>query len=237
MDKEELRERYEASGDERFYEQAKLLYEQAMENSPGDPVLLTDYGFLRESHGRAAIRAAAGCYERAIGASPGLDKAHWQLIGALAALRDLDTVRWRYERQIAAAPGDIRGYRFLSAACLRAGDYEKAATTISAGLTIAPEDPGLTELQGDLHAATGHPGDALASWRRAFALATDDDGISMRFSAAFLLERQGQPAEAAGEWRFIIGWMEQHGDAIHLDWPRQELRRLEALQEGLAPQQ
>jgi tetratricopeptide (TPR) repeat protein len=227
MDKEELRERYEASGDERFYERARPLYEQALEESPGDPLLLTDYGFLQECHGRAAIRAAATCYQRAIDANPALDKPHWQLIGALGALGDLDTVLPRYEQQVTAAPGDPRGYRFLSAACLRAGDYDKAASTISAGLQIAPDDPALTEQQGDLYAATGRPGDALASWRRAFALAPDDYGISMRFSAAFLLERQGELAGAAGEWRFIIGWMERHGETIHLDWPRQELRRLE----------
>jgi tetratricopeptide (TPR) repeat protein len=228
MDKEELRERYEASGDERFYEQAKPLYEQALEESPDDPALLTDYGFLQGSHGRAAIRAAARCYQRAIDADQALDKAHWQLIGALAALGDLDTVLPRYEQQVAAAPGDPRGYRFLSAASLRAGDYDKAAATISAGLQIAPDDPALTEQQGDLYAATGRPGDALASWGRAFALAPEDYGISMRFSAAFLLERQGRLAEAAGEWRFIIGWMEERGETIHLNWPRSELHRLEA---------
>ena len=227
MDKEELRERYEASGDERFYDQARPLYEQALEESPGDPILLTDYGFLQESHGRAAIRAAAGCYQRAIDADPALDKPYWQLIGALAALGDLDTVLPRYEQQVTAAPGDPRGYRFLSAACLRAGDYEKAASTISAGLRIAPDDPALTEQQGDLYAATGRPGDALASWRRAFDLAPDDYGISMRFSAAFLLERQGELADAAGEWRFIIDWMQRHGETVQLEWPRQELRRLE----------
>jgi tetratricopeptide (TPR) repeat protein len=232
MDKEELRERYEASGDERFYEQARPLYEQALAESPADPALLTDYGFLQESHGRVAIRTAARCYQRAIDADPAMDKPHWQLIGALAALRDLDTVLPRYEQQVAAAPGDPRGYRFLSAAWLRAGDYDKAATTISAGLQVAPDDPALTEQQGDLYAATGRPDEALASWRRAFALATEADGISMRFSAAFLLERLGRLAEAAAEWRFIVGWMEERGETVHLDWPRQELHRLTAQQAG-----
>lgn len=232
MDKEELRERYEAYGDERFYEQARPLYEQALADSPGDARLLTEYGYLQECHGRYAIRAAGRCYQRAIDADPQQDKPHLQLIWALAALRDLDTVIPRYEQQATRAPGDPRGYRLLSAAYLLAGDYDKAAATIGAGLRVAPDDPALTEQQGDLYAATGRPDDALASWRRAFTLAPEDYGISTRYSAAFLLERQGRLAEAAGEWRFIMGWLEEHGETIHVDWPRRELRRLEAQQAG-----
>jgi tetratricopeptide (TPR) repeat protein len=226
---EELRERYEATADERYYELARPLYEQALADSPGDARLLIDWGFMRECHGRSALRAAADCFRRAIEADPSLDKAHYQLISSLRALGDLDTVIPRYEQMVASAPADPRGRRLLSMAYLGTGDYENAAAAIDAGLRIAPDDTLLTELRGDLYAATGRPEDALASWRRAFALATDDDGISMRFSSAFLLERLGRIAEAAGEWRFIVDWMTAHGDTIHIDWPRRELRRLQTL--------
>jgi tetratricopeptide (TPR) repeat protein len=229
MDKEELRERYEATADERYYELARPLYERALAASPGDPRLLTDFGYLQDCHGRVAIRAAAGCYRRAIEADPSLDKPHFQLIGSLAALGELDTVIPQYQQMADGAPEDPRGYRLLAMACLRAGIYDRAAAVIDAGLEIAPDDPLLTELRGDLYAATGRPEDALANWRRAVALAPDDYGISMRFSAAFLLERLGRLAEAAGEWRFIARWSEDHGDTIHIEWPRRELRRLETM--------
>jgi tetratricopeptide (TPR) repeat protein len=232
VDKEELRERYEAYCDEHFYDQAKQLYEQALERSPGDARLLREYGYLQECHGRYAIRAAAECYQHAIDADPQQDKSHLQLISALAALWDLDTVIPRYEQQVADAPGGPRGYRLLSAAYLGVGDYEKAIRTIRTGLEITLDDPALTELQGDVYAATGSPDDALASWHHAFTLAPEDYGISMRYSAAFLLERQGRLAEAAGEWRFIIDWLEEHGETIHIDWPRRELYRLESEQAG-----
>ena len=227
MDKEELRERYEATADERYYEQARPLYEQALEESPDDARLLVEFGYLRDCHGRAAIRAAADCYRRAIKADPSLDKAHYQLILSLQALGELDTVIPGYEAMIARQPADPRGYRLLSMALLRAGTFEKAAKVIDAGLLVSRDDPLLTELRGDLYAATGRPGDALASWRRAFALAPEDYGISMRFSAAFLLERLGRLAEAAAEWRFIVDWNAERGETIHLDWPRRELHRLE----------
>jgi hypothetical protein len=97
-----------------------------------------------------------------------------------------------------------------------------------AGLQLAAGDPALTEFQGDLSAAAGRPDEALSAWRRAFALARGDYGISMRFSSAFPLECLGWLADAAAEWRFIIGWMQDHREAIHVDWPRRELARLEA---------
>jgi hypothetical protein len=53
-------------------------------------------------------------------------------------------------------------------------------------------------------------------------------GISMHYSAAFVLERLGRLAEAAGEWRFIIGWCEGHDALIEATWPRQMLQRIEA---------
>lgn len=232
MDKEELRERYEATGDEQFYEQARPLYEQALAASPDNPQLLLDYGYLRECHGRFALRDAVSSYERAIAADPRQDKPHWQLISARASLRDVSTVIPRYQEAVASDPGDPRGYRFLAYAYLQAGERDKAAAAIGAGLELAPDDAGFTELQGDVFAAAGRPEEALANWRRAYDLAPDDYGISMRFSAAFLLESLGRLAEAADEWRFIIGWLTEHGDDIHLDWPSLMLDRLQSQADG-----
>lgn len=76
-------------------------------------------------------------------------------------------------------------------------------------------------------AATGHPANALASLQRAYTPAPEDYGISMRYSTADLLERQGRPAEAALEWRFIIDWCEERGHSIAADRPKRELQRLE----------
>ena len=69
---------------------------------------------------------------------------------------------------------------------------------------------------------------ALDRWRRSFA--ADSENLSSRYSSAFLLEKQGRLAEAAAEWRCIVGWCEDHGYAITADWPRRELQRLEARQ-------
>jgi tetratricopeptide (TPR) repeat protein len=225
MEKEELLERYEAYGDESVYADARGLYERSLTGG-GDPRTLTEFGYLQECHGRLSIRAAVDCYEQAIDADPQYDKPHWQLIHAMATLGQADQAVERYRQRLAADPADPRAHRFLAAAYLLARDYERAGQVIRAGLELAPDDPSLTEQQGDLSGATGHPDDALACWQRAYAL--DPGNLSPRYSAAFLLERQGRLAEAAGEWRFIIGWCEERGYSITADWPRRELERLEA---------
>jgi tetratricopeptide (TPR) repeat protein len=233
VDKEELLERYEASGDESLYAEAMRRYEEALAGSgTGHAHLLNAYGYLQECHGRRSLRAAVDCYQRAIDADPGWLKPRLQQVSALAALGETDTVIPGYKQRVADAPGDPRWYRLLALAYLHGHDYDQAAQVIRAGLRIAPDDPALVEQQGDVHAATGRPEDALAHWQRAFTLAPHDYGISMRYSAAFLLERENRLAEAAREWRFIIEWCEERGYTITADWPKRELQRLQATQGG-----
>jgi tetratricopeptide (TPR) repeat protein len=223
---DDLLERYEAYGDESVYVEARRQYEQALEAGRDDTRLLTNFGYLQMCHGRFSIRAAVDCYERAIEADPRYDKPHWQLIAALAELGRADQAVARYRQRLAEAPAELRWYRFLASAYMHTRDYEQAAQIIQAGLNLSPGDPSLTEQEGDVFAATGHPDEALDRWRRAFA--ADPENLSSRYSSAFLLEKQGRLAEAAAEWRFIVDWCEDHGYAITADWPRRELQRLEA---------
>ena len=227
MDKEELLLRYECEGGEELYAEAKPKFEEALAASPGDARLLNSYGYLLECHGRRMIRAAAGCYQQAIDADPGWAKPRFQQIGALSTLHDASEVIPRYEARLAQSPNDAIAYQLLALAYRYDHDYPAAARVIATGLERFPSEPGLIEQQGSLYEATGRPDDALAWWRRAARAAPDDYGISMHYSAAFLLERLGRPAEAAGEWRFIIGWCEEHDAVIEAQWPREMLQRIE----------
>jgi tetratricopeptide (TPR) repeat protein len=228
MDKEELLLRYECEGGEDLYAEAKPVFEAALAEHPGDAGLLNAYGYLLECHGRRMIRAAAGYFEQAIGADPDWAKPRFQHIGALAALHDSYELIPRYKAWLEERPDDATAYRLLALLYLYDHDHDRAARVIAAGMERFPGDAGLIEQQGDLYARTGRIEDALASWRRAAQAAPDDYGISMHYSAAFLLERLGRLAEAAGEWRFIIGWCEQHDAEVESLWPRQMLGRIEA---------
>src|SRR5215831_771038 len=73
-----------------------------------------------------------------------------------------------------------------------------------------------------------HPDDATAYQLLALAYRYDHDHDSAARVIAAGLERLGRLAEAAGEWRFIISWCDEHDATIEATWPRQMLQRIEA---------
>jgi tetratricopeptide (TPR) repeat protein len=219
MNKEELLERYESLGEERDFLAAKPLYEQAP-----DARLLTDYGYLLYAHGRNELRRAVELYEQAIGLDSGYDKPHFQLISARAALLESELPVATYERRLAAAPGELREYRFLVTAYLCAHMYERALKVVGAGLELTPDDEALHALRGEAKAGLGDLEGALADWRRALELEPDD--IGPLYSSAFLLEREGRVAEAIDAWQATIDWNAARGYTLQTLWPRQELDRL-----------
>src|SRR2546428_3790277 len=164
MQKHELLERYEATGDESLFLEAKPLYEQALADAP-DPQLLLEFGYLLECHGRNSIRRAVERYERAIELDPSSDKPHYQLITARAGLLEAELPVAMYERWHAASPGEVRAHRFLAQAYLMAHAYTKALETAEAGLELAQNDPALIANRGEAKAGLGGSDGALADWR------------------------------------------------------------------------
>lgn len=239
MDKDELLERYEALGEDGDFLAAKPLFEaeiqrrQASEaglSGPGAALLLRQHGYLLECHGRITIRRAIEQYQRSIDLGPGDDKAHYQWIGAKAALFEADDAVARYQQRVAAAPGDVRELRFLARALLAVRDFDAADAVIGTGLALAPHDPGLIYDRGEVKAHRGDTEGALADWRREHELDPENfDGV---YASAFLLEREGRLAEAADAWRRIIDHATERGWELTAAWPRQELQRVLALLEG-----
>jgi tetratricopeptide (TPR) repeat protein len=233
MDKDELLERYEALGNDDDFVAAKPLFEAEIRRrehseqglaGPEDSLLLRQYGYLLECHGRITIRRAIQQYERAIDLDPGADKVRYQWIGAKASLGEPETAVDLHRQRVATAPGDVRELRLLSSAYLAAHDYDAAAGTIAAGLQLAPSDAGLTYDRGELKAHRGDASGALADWRRAHEL--DPENFAPVYSSAFLLEREGRLAEAAEAWRHIVDSATERGWELTAIWPRQELQRV-----------
>lgn len=228
MDKDELLYRYETLGEENDFLAAKPLFEQDIRErdrrGQPDALLLRQYGYLLQCHGRRAIRRAIEQYERSIALDPDDAKAHLQWMGAKASLSEEHDAIRRYRERVAAAPTDVRDLRLLAAAYLSANDFAAAAEVVGTGLRLAPDDWALLSDRGMVKAATGDPEGALADWRRAHEI--DPEDLSPVFSSADLLEREGRFAEAAEAWRYIVEYCEARGWNWDAVWPRQMLERL-----------
>jgi tetratricopeptide (TPR) repeat protein len=233
MDKDELLERYEALGNDDDFVAAKPLFEAEIQrldqgdpglHGPADSLLLRQYGYLLECHGRITIRRAIQQYERAIAIDPAAEKVRYQWIGAKASIGEPETAIALHRERVVASPEDVREVRFLAAACLAAHDYDAAADVVAAGLELARDDAGLTYYRGEVKAYRGDPDGALADWRRAHEL--DPENFGPVYSSAFLLERHGRMAEAAEAWRRIVDYATERGWELTAVWPRQELQRV-----------
>jgi tetratricopeptide (TPR) repeat protein len=213
-------------GGESAYAEAMQAYQQLLAEHPDDATLHQEYGVLQECHGRNLIRAAAACYERAIELDPGWDKPHYQLIVARADRAESERVIELHKRRLAAAPEQIRGYRFLVSAYLRAGALDEAEKVIAAGRKLEPDDDMLAAAEAELLDASGRREEALMAWSR--LKDSDPDDLSPYFKSAFTLEALGRYQEAAAEWRHIISWLEARDDAVHTTWPKEMLEQVEA---------
>jgi tetratricopeptide (TPR) repeat protein len=231
--KDELLERYEALGEDDDFLAARPLFEAEIRrreqgepglHGPEDALLLRQYGYLLECHGRITIRRAIEQYERAIALDPAADKVRYQWIGAKASLGEPETAVDLHRDRVAAAPGDVRELRLLSSAYLAAHDYDAAADVIAAGLELAPDDVRLIEDRGAVKEHRGDAGGALADWRRVHEL--DPEYFGSVYASAFLLEREGRLAEAAEAWRQIVDFATERGWELTAAWPRQELQRV-----------
>ena len=219
-------------GGESAYTEGTLAYQQLLAEYPQDARLHLEFGYLQECRGRNLIRAAADCYERAIELDPDWDKPHYQLILARSALVESERVIDLYKQRLAAAPDQIREYRFLAHAYLRNGALEEASQVIAAGRRLEPDDARLLDIEAEVLDAAGRREEALAIWQR--LKERDPEDLSPYFMSAFALEALGRYREAAAEWRYIIGWMEAHDDAVHTTWPKEMLAGIEAKLAGKA---
>jgi tetratricopeptide (TPR) repeat protein len=229
MERVELLEHYELTGKEAYSLEAKPLYERALARA-SDPQLLLEYGYLLECHGRNTIRVAVEQYEQAIELDPTSDKPRYQLIAGRAALRDTEEEIVRYQERLAATPGELREYRLLASAYLAAHRYAEAGRVVDAGLELASDDRFLISCRGEVKAGRGDPDGALADWRRALELDTED--ISPLYSSAFVLELEGRLEEATKVWRSIVDWTQSRGLTLEAQWLRRELERLTGKDHG-----
>jgi tetratricopeptide (TPR) repeat protein len=148
------------------------------------------------------------------------------VVFAYSALQESERAIELYKNRLAAAPDQIREYRFLANAYLRSGALEEAGKVIAAGRKLEPGDGTLLATEAELLDASGRHEEALAAWQA--LKQRDPDDLRPYFMSAFTLETLGRYQEAAAEWRHIISSLEASDDAVHTTWPKEMLARIEA---------
>ena len=231
--KEQLLAKFE-NGDNSVYEEVKELYEKALVETPTDPIVLFEYGILQEIRGIRLLKQAAGFYEAGLNANHDTSynncssikhKLNCQLIKVRAQLLENEKTIEFYKNQIAENPENPQEYCYLASAYLHADQVQEAQKVIEAGLKISSSHAILNCLAGDVYSRLGLNDKALVHWQKAWD--NDTSLIDVRFSRAFLFQREEQWKEAAKEWRYIIKFL--HDNELHVEakWPEKELAAIE----------
>jgi tetratricopeptide (TPR) repeat protein len=120
------------------------------------------------------------------------------LLNLLAAraynARDYDEALARFRQALGYDPHEARSQHGLAAAYFSQGQDVYARSTLEQAILDHPEDPELQVLLGDVYASQERPEDALAAWRKAYAL-KPTDAVKAR------LEKLGREHAIDGDYR------------------------------------
>ena len=119
----------------------------------------------------------------------------------LAAAGDWERARAEVDRLVAEAPGSPGTWLVRGQVERRAGRADAAGAAVAAGLALAPEHPGLTELRGLIAVDEGRFAPGLAD----LVVAYTRGAVSARGAAmAEALMHLGRPAESAELWDRLL---------------------------------
>jgi tetratricopeptide (TPR) repeat protein len=103
---------------------------------------------------------------------------------------------------------------------------EAAEKIVSDCSTNSYSNANFYETYGQVYARLGENEKALDYWDKAV---TDQFSMGGWFSRAFMFKDLGRLEEAASEWKRIIKMLERHNIPQYLDWPKEELAKIEEL--------
>lgn len=82
------------------------------------------------------------------------------------------------------------------------------------------------EIYGDVYSRLGENETALDYWDKAVI---NEFNMGGWFKRAFMFKDLGKLEDAASEWRKIIKLLEKHNTPQFLEWPKEELGKIEGL--------
>ncbi len=123
----------------------------------------------------------------------------------------------RYDRELAADPGDHRRWLLCTAAYEFAEEYEQALEAALKGIERFPEKASLYIHAGDICRSLRRYEEAFAYWRKALEL--DSAYLDAMYSMGFCHEELGQYRQAHDVWTELLRELDRRGLVIERDFP------------------
>lgn len=234
MDSKELESlfaRYD-SGETELFDILEKEYAKLVEDYPDNLRYVQKYGVLYETLGRRNLMRAEEIYEKALFNQKCKDPAssNWRIDDQLLNLRNtLGKNKYSielYKKRILEYPDEPDEYVYLAIAYLNADQVQEARKVMDAAQKITSDgSSSFYIVLGDIYARLGDNEKALEYWDKSVK---DQFTLSGWFSRVFMFTEQGRLEEAAAEWKKIIDVLEKHHDPKYLQWPKEELAKIEA---------
>lgn len=233
-----LEARFE-SGEIELFDILEKEYSNLVEDNPGNVKYISQYGLLYQHLGFKYLEKAEKILEGALfkHMDKRRDADYLRIDNQLLNLRNsLGKNKYSielYKKRILEFPDDTDEYVFLALAYLNADQVQEAKKVIEAAEKIASDcstnpysNANFYEVYGHIYARLGENEKALDYWDKAV---TDQFSMGGWFSRAFMFKDLGRLEEAASEWKRIINMLEKHNNPHYLEWPREELVKIEEL--------
>ena len=123
----------------------------------------------------------------------------------------------RYDRELAAEPGDHRRWLLCTAAYEYAGEYERALEVAGEGMERFRENASLHIHAGDICRSLRRYEDAFAHWQKALEL--DSSFLDAMYSMGFCHEELGQYRQAHDVWTELVRILDHRGLVIEREYP------------------
>jgi tetratricopeptide (TPR) repeat protein len=213
-------------------------YSKLVGDNPHNVKYIRSYGLLYQRMGRRYLEKAEKIYESILFKytdknNPDYFRIDTWLINLRNSLgKNKDSIEL-YKKRILEYPDDTDEYMFLVDAYLHADQVQEAKKVMEAAEKIIPDkftNPyshcAFYETYGHVYARLGENEKALDCWDKAVV---SEFGMGGWFSRAFMFKDLGMLEEAASEWKRIIKMLERHNIPQYLEWPKEELAKIEVL--------
>lgn len=234
--RKELLNRYE-EGETELFDVLEKEYSKLVEENPENIKYMASYGLLYQILGMRQLEKAEKIYERGLFKqdTPQSGDEYFRIDTWLLNLRNTlgknkDTIEL-YKRRILEYPNETDEYVFLAIAYLKVDQVQEAKKVMEAAEKIAPakftnsySHCNFYEIYGDVYSRLGDNEKALSYWDKAVI---SEFGMGGWIKRAFMFKDLGRLEEATSEWKKIIELLKKHDNPQFLDWPKEELRKIE----------